>query len=334
MTANELLAITRPERLFPGDPAEARKRYRELTKQWHPDLPTGKHEVFAHVTQLYREAQDKLKEGRWDGASVVSFMNKSGASWTRTTRSGAAFPHGHSLICDESVIYLVDFESATEPTLISNFHTVKSRFTYASNRMQEEFERYLPNVADSTWLRDGRYYVEVKKTSGLLRLRDVVTHSGPLDPRHVAWIVSTLLNLTCYLSYAGIVHGDISPDTYFISPSHHSGALLGGWWYTTNRGDSLTVIPRRTFDVLPFKARMTKTASASIDLELVRLTAREIAAPMPEPMKTWLDNPGSGSATDQYSEWLKVLEKTFGKRRFTPMLLDDDTVYGPAVARA
>jgi hypothetical protein len=321
VTAATILAITQPEQLFPGDLAAAKKQYRTLSRQWHPDFG-GDATVFAHIAKLWKEAEAKLSAGRWNGSTLSHFQSRSGETWSRQSRAGAPFSHGHSLLCDDSVIYIAD--ATTDPTLLTNFHTLN--FTYASNRMREEFERYLPK-SSTTWLHDGSFYVEVAKTPDLLRLRDVVTHLGPLDPRHTAWIVSSLLNLCCYLAFADLVHGDISPDTYFISPKHHSGALLGGWWYTTARGKPLTLLPRRTVSVLPFKSAVTKLASSQIDLELVRLTAREMSGPMPEPMRTWLSEPGSGGAVEQYGQWGKVLEQTFGKRRFTPMVLDADVVY-------
>lgn len=324
MKADTIIAITQPERLFPGDLAAAKQRYRALSKQWHPDHG-GDALVFAHIAKLWKLAEHRLIAGGWEGGALTTFRDRTGVEWTRQSRTGAPFIHGHSLICDDCVIYLANQD--TEPALLTNFHTIDGRFNFASNRMREEFERYLPKITKSVQLQDDRRYLEIAKTPDLLRLRDVVTHLGPLDSKHTAWIVSSLLNLCCYLQFTGLVHGDISPDTYFISPKYHSGALLGGWWYVTPQGSQLTLLPKRTVGVLPFKTRLTKIASSQVDLELVRLTAREVAAPMPEPMRTWLTEPGNGDAVQQYQQWSAILKQTFGERRFIQMLLDADTVY-------
>jgi hypothetical protein len=304
---------------------DARKLYRQLAAQWHPDKPGGDAVVFAHLAHLYAEAQAKLAQGRWEGPNTVVLPIGKGAYHVLQVRASAPFPLGQQLIGDDFVGSLIEPQFQQLVLRASNVG-----FTYASPRMEEEFARYLP----TKWaahhvipLTDGRYFVRVSKTPDLIRLRDVVTHLGPLDAKHVAWIVSSLVNLCCYLSFAKLAHHDISPDTYFISPGHHSGALLGGWWYYHRYGERVALVPARTFSVLPFSVRVTKRAGALTDMELVRLTAREIAGPLPEPMRSWLTTPGTGSAYDQYQQWAVILEKTFGKRRFTPMLVSADDVY-------
>lgn len=59
MTADDLLKIKRPEDLFRGDPAEAKRQYHELAKKWHPDHNNGNAQalnVFQHINALYDQA--------------------------------------------------------------------------------------------------------------------------------------------------------------------------------------------------------------------------------------------------------------------------------------
>ena len=325
MTATEILAVTRPEDLYPGDLDAARTRYRALAQQWHPDAG-GNAIIFAHVAELYRLAVARLQAGTWEGATVIELTPAHpGRTPVRLAiRTSFSFPHGQTLVADESVSHLYEGAVGLSP--------VVGLFRYASDRMRQEFERYTPRVQRVERLRDGRTWVQYAKTPDLIRLRDLVTHLGTLDPKHCAWLVSSLLNLACYFRWTGVVHHDISPDTIYVSPPHHSAVVLGGWQHAAPRGHSIAVVPARTFAVMPYKARMKKQASTRTDLELIRLTAREcLAAPIPEPMGAWLTTVGSGDAVAQYTDWTRVLEATFGPRRFLVMATTADDVYGRPV---
>lgn len=53
MNASSLLSITQPEHLFPGDEGEAKSLYRELSKRWHPDVPSGDESVVAWQNRVF-----------------------------------------------------------------------------------------------------------------------------------------------------------------------------------------------------------------------------------------------------------------------------------------
>ena len=322
MTSSELLNITQPEQLFTGDPDIAQKEYRALVRRWHPDRADGDTAIFRHIHGLYREGMTRLSEGRWRGTADVTIK---GIKSTRTvhTRTSSPFSLGHTVISDDAVFYLV--EDVYRPLFESAVRMPKL-FTYPSTRIREECERYLPKILGTDLVEPNRLMLHVAKTPDLIRLSDVVAYfGGSLDARHVTWIVSSLLNLACYFSYAGIVHHDISPDTYFISPKFHSGALLGGWWHATPRWQRVDAVPRRTHNVMPFKAKIDKRASSMTNLELIRLTGREILGTQTAPaaVRQWLNNVGSKPAVEQYREWMGIISP----RRFTPMDINADAVY-------
>lgn len=326
MTRDQILAVTRPEDLFPGDKDGAQSIYRKMAKAWHPDLATGAADVFDHITQLYRRAIEKINGGTWEGPAFVQFETEDKRFFSYQARTSFPFAYGHTIISDDAVVYL--FTQDNLDVWARTLQQITTSFTFANDNMRKECDRYLPHVVAHAHLKDGRHLLAVKKTPDLVRLRDVVTHAGTLDAKHVAWIVSSLLNLACYLSYTNLVHHDISPDTYFISPEHHSGVLIGGWWATAMRGQSIREVPRRTFEVMPFNAKLVKRASSKTDLELIRLTAREcLKGPAPKPMQTWLATPGTGTAAEQYKQWHMVLDLSFGKRTFVPFPIDVNSVY-------
>jgi hypothetical protein len=322
LTAGDILALRKPEDLYPGDIEKARHLYRTLSQRWHPDKSGGNEVVFARLAGLYHEAIDRLNRGVWEGSAVLTFPCTNGTTQRFAIRASSPFELGQSLVGDDHASYLIDTQHAA---FVHHATKWPKGFRFVNPRMEEEFTKYLPQHVVYHSLSDGRHLVRMQKTPDLIRLRDIVTHIGALDPKHIAWIVSSLLNLACYLSYADIVHQDISPDTVFISPNTHNVALLGGWWYATRRGVKMTTVPRRTFDLLPFKAKISKLASSQTDLELIRATARECLPPgLTHPVARWLQEVSRGRAVEQYESWVKML----GERKFTKLSLNADIVYG------
>ena len=344
LTAAELLAIREPERLFSGEESALRKEYRHLAFLWHPDRCADgfAREVLPHINQLHRSAKEKLDSGTWETPGILSITDKSGQEYRFRFRKRRRFELGEMLIADSYVSYLVD---AGHKLFFDNAVRKIGNFVYASDEMKQEVSRCLPILHKLFESQDGRFVMVLKKDPDLLLLRDVLDHyteAGlPAEwERHVAWIQSTLHNICCYLEYAGLTHNDISPDTYFISPTGHSGALLGGWWYSERSGIKLLGVTSRTFNLMPLDVRNEKLADPRVDLELVRSVGRELLGdvsgmkllstnPAPEPMLVWLRHPSAGNARNDYRLWRdEVLPDSFGPRRFVELILKSDDLYG------
>lgn len=323
MTKDDILHCTRPEDLFPFDEAEAKQLYRRFAHQWHPDR-SHEGEIFSHITALWNERTKKIANGLWEGPSQLKFETDDGYFLRFESRKMVPFTLGLTYICADRIVYVVE---ALHGKLFKNF---QHDFIYASAKMKEEFQRYLPNIISMHRLADTRLLLQVAKASNLIRLADL----PDLDVRHCAWIISRLLNQVCYHDYTRLVHHDLSLDTYYIDPAAHTGHLLGGWWYATTTGDPITTVPKRTFEVMPYSAKAHKMALPSTDCELVRLTGRELirrSTDIPAPMRAFLGNVGSGSPRQQFAEWSNVLERSFGPRRFIHLPLTAEDVYGKAL---
>jgi hypothetical protein len=334
--ANALLALKTPEQLFSGDAEKAKHEFYALAQRWHPDRNPDKlsASVFAHISALYDEAIRKLENNLWDGTGVLRAEGLHGRLEIPYRRR-CSFELGSLYLADERVVYVLD---AKYRDLYDNAQRMLGSFVFASNRMQQEIQRYLPHDFKTFQLRDGRLGLEIPKAPEFVRLRDVVKHlGGRIEPRHVAWILSTLHNLVCYLEYAKITHNDISLDTYFISPAQHSGALLGGWWYAVRSGAELKQVPRRTYELLPWSVRTKKRAESRTDLDLVRAVGRELLGSglatdttIPTLLVEWLRNVSTGDAVRDYDLWRKALKDAFGPRRFVKMEVTADNLYGKA----
>lgn len=206
---------------------------------------------------------------------------------------------------------------------------------YQSRKMEEEVKRYVPNIKHII-SGDDKFIMVVEKAADLVLLRDALEFlGGQLSPRNVAWIMSTLHNLTCYLRYTGISHNAISIDTYFVSPPRHYGTLLGGWWYATALDAPIKAVPTTTYNLVS----QFRTGNTRIDAELIRAVGRTLLGDavglrltsvpdLPEAMRNWLRLPGSGNPVTDYQKWQTVLADSFGPNKFTNLPVTAEQLYG------
>lgn len=331
MNADQLLSIRWPEKIFEPDVMLIKKKYRQLAFEWHPDQSKDPRaaEVFSHLTKLHEAAIDKYLKGYWGALGVSEVQAKNGALSIFKWKARHHFELGEFFVADKFVRFFLERE---HNKFFRNAELVK--FYYSSNRMQEEFERYLPIDAESNETKEGRWSWKVAKPKQYILLADVFAHcGGQIDPKHVAWILSSLYNICCYLSHIKISHQDISLKSYFIDPVTHTGMLLGGWWFSKNFGERVEQVPVRTAMVMPWALRSSKLAHPSTDLELVRCLGRELlnTQPCPAPMREWMHGIAGEDAKLEYKKWGEVLKESFGARRFTEWHLDSEAIYGKEV---
>lgn len=340
MTNDDILKIPvlRPDLLFHGDDKD-KELYRKLAHDWHPDREGGDLKTFQHLVALYREREQQLLQGGWQGAGTRIYEEHHGPR-VRTLSikylRQRPFELGQMYICRSTVIYVLD------PVHAELFKRGESsmHFKFVDVRMEEEMKRYLPQVLSHFETKEGLALL-VRKDSDLIALRDVVAHLGEIPLVHVAWIISRLMGLACYLQYAGIAHGAIDQDTLFISPQRHVVALLGGWWYAHNAGEKFSYLPAhsaRVWRTLHRAIQVSKRANTLLDRELIRTTIRELLGDSggakllhdgktPKPLSVWLTG-GTKNAVEDFRNWEKVREKSFGERRFTKWQLQASDIYG------
>jgi hypothetical protein len=352
LSAGKLLGIpeVEPERLFSGDAGTAKSEFRRLAMRWHPDRnrndPAAEN-VFTHVDALFKNAIRKIETGGWhepavkiedEEANVLVLRADAGRRPLKRIRyrKHAPFELGDCYIGRTIVAYVVKNDYAD---LFENACRVIAGFRYGSSAMRDEVCRSLPSI-ETVFYSGDRCVMVVRKAPDLICLRDVLDHvGGRLDPRHVAWIGSTLYNLACYLAWAHLTHNAFSLNNYFISPPDHTGALLGGWWYAKPEGAKLEALPAPTRRYCPPDVLRDKRADGRTDLELVRAIAREVLGDgsgmrlaaersAPPQMIDWLRHPTTGCAVADYRQWSEtILPASFGKRRFTRLELSASDIY-------
>lgn len=341
MTAAEILAIKEPEQIFSSDLVAAKNEFRDLVRKWHPDHNPNlvANDILAHINYLYQEARKRLLEGTWQTPGCLTLNSTDNKIYKIHYHIMFPFELGEAAIGKSIIAFLVD--DPYKDLFKDGLCWMESRnYSYANDKMRDEITRYLPKRKGVFALREAKNVIVVEKDPGLVRLRDLVEYcNGKLDPKHVAWIISSLYNLLCYFNFARIVHGDISLDTYFVDPEKHSGALLGGWWYARREGERLVALPSRTVDNMPPDLWASKKADCRTDLSLVRLLGREMLGDasgarlrtdhnIPRALSEWLCYGTSGSALRDYEIWQRVvIPAAFGGRYFTKLDARPENIY-------
>lgn len=324
-----------PEKLFSNSLSEAKLEYGRLAKAWHPDHCLAGGQVMAQINVLYERVQEKIKDGSYAEPGTIKFKKTDGSFYQVSYQAHHPFELGDLYISDTELTYAITKDNAD---LYERAKAAMSVFKFADAQMLSEMSRFLPKISKELKTAD-RLIMTIPKTADVFSLRDVMNHlKGKLDPKHAAWVISRLYNLGCYLKYAGLTHNDISPDTFFISPSQHTGHLLGGWWYSASIGRDLRALPNRSLNIID--PGFEPVASYKYDLDLLRATGREILGDItgsklvrdkniPKPLMQWAMSVGSSDAMKEYGYWMNtVLVDSFGARRFVELKLTSSDIYG------
>lgn len=342
LSAGALLAIPehQPERLFKGSVDDIRKAYRRLAMKWHPDRngEPGARVVFQHIARLLEAAEAMIALGDWPCRGVARFTAVDGKTYEINYLRRHRFELGTMIVANSVVAFEIERAHAD---LIRNAERAIQGLRYADAKMRTQMAALLPAFPFAGAFETATAYVVVlRKSPDALLLRDVLDHfGGRLDPRHVAWVVSSLLNLCCYFQYAGLAHNALSLDTCFMSPSDHSVAVPGGWWYAARAGERMVAVPETTIEWGPHDLLTAKRADIRTDLELVRAIGRALLGdiagaslartyPAQRAMVDWLRFPASSNPIEEYRTWRdQVLYDSFGARRFAELPLTQSDIY-------
>lgn len=334
---SNILSLKYPEQLFTS--TNIKEEYRVLALKWHPDHNSNSKEsndVFAHINQLYEAGLKKIEGGSWDTPGEILLTSIEGSQFKIKYLQVYDFELGKYYVGRTVVAYVIKKEFKE---LYLNYVKMVKDLKYYNNVMEEEFSKYFPRILKSFETSDN-YVICVQKTSDVYPLSNIVKYfGGKLDPRHVAWIISSLSNILCYFSYAGIVHNDISMNSVFVSPKYHSVCLYGGWWYSAKLHSKLISIPTTTFELMSPMYRTSKISDENVDSELMKLLGRKLLGDLngikllkdgsiPIDLVNWLRIPSSVSRYKDYQIWREeVLIKSFGEIKFTPMEVDETKMY-------
>ncbi len=333
LSAEEILniPITDPGKLFPHDPTIMEATYHKLAQRWHPDKPGGSNEVFAHISVLHGAA----KAGKWDAGKVFSVTeSKTGRKFELKYLIKHPFELGEVYIGKTFVGWYIKKEY--ENLVLFGLKSIGS-IRFPDNRMKEQHQRYLPFVEKTIETTNG-YLVLMRKTEDVILLSDLIKYLGRMPPKHMSWVVSSLLNILSFYEVIGLTHNGLDVNTVFVSPTNHTAFPLGGWWYALKDKEKLKYLSPTTFLVAPTEVLLKKVADARIDLASVRALARtaigdptgarlQSTADIPKSLANWLRLPPPKSAIKDYENWGKVLTESWGPRKFLKLDVDTNSNY-------
>lgn len=335
--ADSILGVTMVGDLFTNNSNIIDAEYKDLAKIWHPDnnKDPKASDVFAHIGELYQKALDLLSAGKWEKKNYIQLQKKDGKKIDINYLRKQPFELGTTYICNRHIIYVFDNE---HKLFYDNALSNISNFKFANENMEKEISRFLPSIFTLYETVDNKYCYVINKTEDVYSLIDVLNYyNGNIPDRHVAWIMTRLNNLLCYLDYSGLSHNGININNCFISPEYHSIMLYGGWWYTRKQGEKLIGTSKEIFDVMPLSIKSTKNASIITDLESVKLIGRTLLGDrigtqlqnkgVPASFASWLCNGSSKSALEEAKKWDNALQKSYGQRKFIKMDILKNQIY-------
>lgn len=330
---NSILEVTEYGELFEPSLELIKNKFLELAKEFHPDtcLEARATEAFAHITALKDEAIENLNEGIWKKPGRISFEMKRGGWISFEYNSESEFEIGRTYVGEDRVMFLIEGEHLE---YYNNAISKIAGLSFADSNMKEEFEKVLPRLVRQGVTKSGYGVMIITKDKDEYPLMDILKRMGNrLDPRHVAWIISRLCSICCYLQYSNIVHNGLAIDNLFINPKMHTVSLLGGWWYAVRANEKMIGTTKDVYEVMSDKCRSTGIAELSTDQEMVHEIAKQLldnkslvfkpgeCTDIPAAMATWIRNGSGGCAFDEFENWNKTLDDSWGRRRFVDLIV-------------
>ena len=339
LTSEELLCIPgdSPELLFTADADIAKTEYRRLVSKWHPDQnPMVDENVMSHINVLYNLAVLRIATDTWNIPGQITFKTVNGKSFRFKYRATSTFELGDIYVGENLIAYSLYKDNED---LYNNAKNIINGFKFADDKMKTEMKKLLPEI-HSELVTDDRLVMLIKKTPDQLLLSDVLDYyKGEIEPKHVAWMISRLYNIACYLKYSNIVHSGITIESCLVSPEFHSVSLVGGWWYATKTGNKLHALSGIAVEFTPEDVLDTGCADHKIDLEMLHATSRQLLGDIngskllmnkniPSVLINWLRSLSKGDAYQEYSQWQnKIVIDSFGARRFLELKLTASDLY-------
>ncbi len=297
--------------LFPGDKTAINAEFRRLSKIWHPDLCSDPkaNDVFEHLT--------KMRDKALVGGMFEIFERANGSSFKMVYLRKHVGQGITVYVGNTRIAYLV-----TDATLLGR--AKKYRPKYASPKMKDEMERFMPVFAREEILTTGSLMIYERKPSQIL-MRDLIDAEKTIKPVDATWMISRMCNLACYLEWAKHSHCAISPEFLLVDLDDHGVYFTGPnlYWTGFDSRPRPWPLPLRTVEAAPWLRNKNETADQRIDLQLVRETAYELLGDrggarllsrpdMRKELAQWLLSPAPKNAVLDYA----AMEKTRGERKF------------------
>lgn len=341
-TAEQILGMTKPGDLFTNNLDTCKTEYRELSKFWHPDTNKSlmSKDVFCKIGELYNAALKDFDAGTWEKTNFVRLAIKDGTHIEMTYLDKFDFELGVCYVTRTKVVYVLSASSAKYVPLMKSG---LSKLSYRDNEMKDYFSRFFPQDIKYKEIKGtGEKVIVFSKTEDVYPLKNLLQYFNKVGlqdkDKHIAWMITRLLNIAVLFNRSGIVHNGICLENCFVSPRYHTILLYGGWWYSTKVGGKMTGTTKGIYDVMPVTAKTSKTSSLVTDVESIKLLGRQLFGnencrklaedtKVPKPIIDFLISGSSNDALKELKIWDSVLESSYGERKFIKLKVNPEDIY-------
>lgn len=313
---------------FKNNASEIGFTYKKLCKKIHPDAckdPRAS-DAFARLQAFYNEAADAIAKGTWAGLNYVEFKTKTGKTLQIRYSYRREFELGEYLVCDRNIIYIFDF---SKKKYYNNYINQIKDISFVDKEMEKMFKPLFPDVLSEYDTVNDQHIIVLRKTEDVYPLRAVIEnfYNGKVPATHMAWMMSRLLNICCYLKFKGFVNNGINLDNCFVSLEFHT-ILLFGWWYTVKEDTKMIGTTKDILDIMPPKVKADKIACSTTDIESVKAFGRKyIGDDAPDAFLNYLNSGSLEDSMKEMEKWDKALVESFGKRRFIKIEATKKDIY-------
>lgn len=310
-----------------GDRAKA--ELTRMIRDWHPDVCSDPDagEVIRHLNAVRKSFSTKPRV-----TALRPFTAVGGKSFGMRVLSETRDDLTQILVARNSVSRMFEAGDADLAKICAE--NIAS-FRFADDEMRAQMSKSLPPPPKRTDLEDGRVMLTFPRDPEEVLLSDLIRKEGPFDARTGAWIVSGLMNICCWLAWAGRAHGGIRAESVLVAPKTHKVRLFGGWEFSGDLGEVPIALPDATLRMFPTIS--TTGLKKGVDAALVREVAFRIfghssvstlmGGGVPEPIATWATFPADPDPVTDYGNWKAALRAAFGEPKFVKMGVDPVTFY-------
>lgn len=209
--------------IFPNDVTQAKNIYRDLCKKYHPDtfVDDRANDIISALTKLYNNAIKAIEAGTWEKSNFIAIKTTKGTTLNINYLYHRVFELGEYYVCNQYIIYIFDFN---KKKYYNNYIKQINKISYKDKKMEKYFKNLFPQVISEYNTLDNKHIIVISKTEDVYPLRAVIENvfNGEIPDKHLAWMISRLINICCFLKMNGLVHNGINIDNCFVSTDFHS----------------------------------------------------------------------------------------------------------------
>ena len=263
------------------------------TKQYFSDAELKGYKGYRdNVLQYVRSFNDRLFEAGdvlklWSDSDLMTLESSEGSTIEISYTYRSKTDDIDVLVNKNSVIYVFTAEKKhSADSMMKNIDSLK----YPSADIKN-MRTLFPHLKARYDLDNGGVILAVTKSENVYPMYVF----ADLHPKHVAWMISRMENISCLLEFNERDHRHMDENNLFINPESHEVLLYGGWWDT---------VPGRPVSCLE---GLRKTAK--------RITGSRIKDG-PAEYEKFLDSVPKASAYEDFEYWDSVIENGFGGHNF------------------